>query len=143
MKLWPTGLITTFQRLTGPSVTYGGPWKLSGELLPENAIVTIQVKIASKGVGIHELETGVVITSGGRAPYIGVDLDYGSSGSPVSYNGTPVGLYGNGAYEGGSFVSWLSVGSHIENLQKTDGVELENTGNIVVSGEGVYVEVQR
>lgn len=73
-----------------------------------------------------------MITSGGQAPY---HADYGSSGSSVSYNGTPVGLYGNGAYEGGSFVSWLSVGSHMENLQKTDGVELEDTGNIVVSGE--------
>lgn len=30
------------------------------------------------------------------------------------YDGLPVGPYGNGAYESGTFVSWVSVGDHLE-----------------------------
>lgn len=115
LKIGDAELSPVSMSISDDSVTYGGEWKLPSAEIPENGVVVVQVKTGDTGVRVYGVQTGVVVTSLGRAAYVGYDFDYGSSGSPVS--GKPVALYGNGAYHKGRFVSWLAVGDHMETGQ--------------------------
>lgn len=57
-----------------------------------------------------------------RIPYVGVDFGKGSSSSPIFLNGECVGVYGNGAYINGKYVSWTSskMGPDVEEKEQTD-----------------------